>query len=80
VSKYSTSTLETTDGARQTPPRGADHAPVGIREAAKLKEGDYLEAEVTEAGAILLRPVAIPGRELATMNLERMFAISKFGQ
>jgi AbrB family looped-hinge helix DNA binding protein len=37
--------------------------PEDIREAAKLKEGDYLEAEVTEAGAILLRPVAIPGRE-----------------
>jgi AbrB family looped-hinge helix DNA binding protein len=37
--------------------------PDDIREAARLKEGDYLEAEVTEAGAILLRPVSIPGRE-----------------
>jgi AbrB family looped-hinge helix DNA binding protein len=37
--------------------------PEDIREAAKLKEGDYLEAEVTEAGAILLSPVSIPRRE-----------------
>jgi AbrB family looped-hinge helix DNA binding protein len=36
--------------------------PQDIREAARLKEGDYLEAEVTEAG-ILLRPVNIAGRE-----------------
>ena len=37
--------------------------PLAIREAARLEEGDYLEAEVTEAGAILLRPVSIAGRE-----------------
>jgi AbrB family looped-hinge helix DNA binding protein len=37
--------------------------PRDIREAARLEEGDYLEAEVTEAGAILLRPVSIAGRE-----------------
>jgi AbrB family looped-hinge helix DNA binding protein len=37
--------------------------PGGIREAARLKEGDYLEADVTEAGAFLLRPVNVPGRE-----------------
>jgi AbrB family looped-hinge helix DNA binding protein len=36
--------------------------PQDIREAARLKEGDYLEAEVIEAG-ILLRPVSIAGRE-----------------
>lgn len=29
--------------------------PHDIREAAHIKEGDYLEAEVTESGAILLR-------------------------
>lgn len=33
--------------------------PRDIREAAGLEEGDYLEAEVTEGGAILLRPVGI---------------------
>lgn len=37
--------------------------PRDIREAARLEEGDYLEAEVTETGAILLRPVSIAGRE-----------------
>lgn len=36
--------------------------PRDIRRAARLKEGDYLEAEVTEAG-ILLRPVDIGRRE-----------------
>jgi AbrB family looped-hinge helix DNA binding protein len=36
--------------------------PLVIREAARLEEGDYLEAEVTESGAILLRPVSIAGR------------------
>jgi AbrB family looped-hinge helix DNA binding protein len=37
--------------------------PHDIREAARLKEGDYLEAEVTDAGAILLKPVNIAHRE-----------------
>ena len=37
--------------------------PHDIRDAAHLKEGDYLEAEVTEAGAILLKPVNIARRE-----------------
>jgi AbrB family looped-hinge helix DNA binding protein len=37
--------------------------PHDIREAARLKEGDYLEAEMTEGGAILLRPVRIAQRE-----------------
>jgi AbrB family looped-hinge helix DNA binding protein len=37
--------------------------PHHIRDAARLKEGDYLEAELTETGAILLRPVNIAGRE-----------------
>ncbi|MEO1018530.1 MAG: AbrB/MazE/SpoVT family DNA-binding domain-containing protein [Pseudomonadota bacterium] len=36
--------------------------PQNIRQAARLEEGDYLEAEVTEAG-ILLRPVSIGSRE-----------------
>ncbi len=37
--------------------------PHDIRDAARLKEGDYLEAELTETGAILLRPVNIASRE-----------------
>ncbi|MCB9957156.1 MAG: AbrB/MazE/SpoVT family DNA-binding domain-containing protein [Rhodospirillaceae bacterium] len=36
--------------------------PTEIRRAARLKEGDYLEAELTEAG-ILLRPVSVDRRE-----------------
>lgn len=36
--------------------------PNEIRKAAHLKEGDYLEAEMTKAG-ILLRPVSIGTRE-----------------
>ncbi|MBD0273143.1 MAG: AbrB/MazE/SpoVT family DNA-binding domain-containing protein [Acetobacteraceae bacterium] len=37
--------------------------PRDIREAARLEEGDYLEAAMTETGAIILRPVSIAGRE-----------------
>jgi AbrB family looped-hinge helix DNA binding protein len=37
--------------------------PQDIREAARLKEGDYLEAEVTESGTIVLKPVNIAHRE-----------------
>jgi AbrB family looped-hinge helix DNA binding protein len=37
--------------------------PHEIREAAHLKEGDYLEAEVTASGSILLKPVNIARRE-----------------
>lgn len=53
--------------------------PREIRQAAHLEEGDYLEAEVTEAG-ILLRPVSIGSRQptpeqeaeiLAIVNEER---------
>ena len=32
--------------------------PREIREAARLEEGDYLEAEVTKTGTIILRPVS----------------------
>lgn len=42
--------------------------PREIRQAARLKEGDYLEAEVTEAG-ILLRPVSV-GRRAPTPEQE----------
>jgi AbrB family looped-hinge helix DNA binding protein len=37
--------------------------PQDIREAAHLREGDYLETEVTEGGTILLKPVNIARRE-----------------
>ena len=37
--------------------------PRDIREAARLQEGDYLEAEVTESGTIVLKPVSIARRE-----------------
>ena len=42
--------------------------PLEIRQAARIKEGDYLEAEVTEAG-ILLRPVSV-GRRVPTPEQE----------
>ena len=53
--------------------------PREIRQAARLEEGDYLDAQVTEAG-ILLRPVSIGDRQptpdqeaeiLAVVNDER---------
>jgi bifunctional DNA-binding transcriptional regulator/antitoxin component of YhaV-PrlF toxin-antitoxin module len=37
--------------------------PHDIRAAASLKQGDYLEAEMTESGAIRLKPVKIASRE-----------------
>ena len=37
--------------------------PRDIREAARLEEGDYLKAEVTESGTIVLKPISIAGRE-----------------
>ena len=37
--------------------------PQDIRDAIHLKEGDYLKAEVTASGAILLKPVSIAQRE-----------------
>ena len=37
--------------------------PRDIRAAVRLEEGDYLEAEVTKTGEILLKPVSIAGRE-----------------
>ena len=63
--------------------------PRDIREAARLEEGDYLEAEVTENGSILLRPVSIAGREptaiqeaeiLAAVDEARAFHASKRGR
>ena len=63
--------------------------PRDIREAARLEEGDYLEAEVTENGSILLRPVSIAGRDptpiqeaeiLAAVDEARAFHASKRGR
>ena len=54
--------------------------PQEIRDAVRLKEGDYLEAAVTESGAIILQPVKIAQREptpaqeadiLSVVNAER---------
>jgi AbrB family looped-hinge helix DNA binding protein len=63
--------------------------PRAIREAARLEEGDYLEAEVTEGGTILLKPVSIAGREpspeqeaeiLAAVDEARSFYAKKRGR
>ena len=63
--------------------------PRDIREAARLEEGDYLEAELTESGTILLKPVNIAGREptpkheaeiLAAVDEARSFYAKKSGR
>ena len=63
--------------------------PRDIREAARLEEGDYLEEEVTESGAILLKPVSIVGPEstpeheaeiLAAVDEARSFYAKKRGR
>ena len=48
--------------------------PLELRQAFHLKEGDYLEAEVTEAG-ILLRPVSINRREPTPEQEEEILAV-----
>jgi len=37
--------------------------PRDIGAAVRLEEGDYLEAEVTDSGTSVLKPVSITGRE-----------------
>ena len=63
--------------------------PREIRDKARLEEGDYLEAEVTEAGAILLKPVGLSGRDptpeqeaeiLAAVDEARAFYAEKRGR
>ncbi len=39
--------------------------PDDIRKAAKLEEGDLIEAEVTESGEVILRPLATVNRSQA---------------
>jgi antitoxin PrlF len=39
--------------------------PDDIRKAAKLQEGDLIEAEVTESGEVILRPLATVDRNQA---------------
>ena len=48
--------------------------PLEIRQAARIKEGDYLEAEVTKAG-ILLRPVNVDLRDPTPEQEEEMLAV-----
>lgn len=45
--------------------------PQEVRAALKLKQGDYLEAEVVEGG-VLLRPVAVVDRDAARRRLKEM--------
>lgn len=49
--------------------------PREIREAARLEEGDYLEAEVTESGTILLKPVSIARRGPTPEQEEEILAV-----
>lgn len=49
--------------------------PLDIREAARLKEGDYLQAEVTKAGTILLKPVSIGRREPTSAQEAEIHAV-----
>lgn len=50
--------------------------PRDIRLAAKLEEGDYLEAEMTERG-ILLRPVSVAAREPTAEQEAEILAVAK---
>lgn len=47
--------------------------PTEIREALKLAEGDYLEAEIVQGG-VLLRPVDVVRREAAWRRIEEAMA------
>ena len=51
--------------------------PAEIREALKVGEGDYLEAEVVEGG-VMLRPVSIVRREEAWDDLLRLVSEPKW--
>ena len=45
--------------------------PQEVRDALKVKQGDYLEAELVEGG-VLLRPMAVVDREAARARLQDM--------
>ena len=47
--------------------------PQEVRDALKVKHGDYLEAELVEGG-VLLRPVAVVDRDAARARLRAMLA------
>ena len=49
--------------------------PREIQQAAGLKEGDFLEAEVTAAGMILLRPVGTGDREPSAAEEAEILAV-----
>lgn len=50
--------------------------PRDIRRAARLEEGDYLEAEITEGG-ILLRPVRVGSREPTPAQEAEILAVTE---
>ena len=47
--------------------------PQEVRDALRVKQGDYLEAEVVEGG-VLLRPVAMIDRDAARTRLKEMLS------
>jgi AbrB family looped-hinge helix DNA binding protein len=47
--------------------------PAEVRKALKIKEGDYLEAEIV-AGGVLLKPVAVVARKRAWERLQASVA------
>ncbi len=47
--------------------------PAEVRDALRVSEGDYLEAELVEGG-VLLRPVAVSGRGEAWRNIQAAIA------
>jgi AbrB family looped-hinge helix DNA binding protein len=51
--------------------------PAGARKALRLKEGDYLEAEVTEGG-LLLKPVAVVDRRQAWRKIREAQAAVRY--
>src|SRR3954471_23959775 len=51
--------------------------PAEARKALKLKEGDYLEPELTEKG-VLLKPIAVSDRAKADRELEAILSRLKY--
>src|SRR5690348_4273039 len=51
--------------------------PADARRAFNMKEGDYLEAEVTERG-VLLKPIAVSERGTADRELEAILSRVKY--
>jgi AbrB family looped-hinge helix DNA binding protein len=51
--------------------------PASVREALRVKEGDYLEAEVVE-GVVRLKPVTVVDREEADRQLQEILSRVKY--